>query len=86
MCANAVFAVQTAINLFIANDSSVFVASSDLSKAFDRVNHFKLYNSLLSKGIPVYIATILVRWNDCLFSGFAIGSNVRQGSVLSAAI
>jgi len=31
------------------------IASLDISKAFDRVHHFKLCNSLLSTGIPVAI-------------------------------
>ena len=62
------------INNCIANSSSVFVASLDLSKAFDCVNHVKWYNSMLSTGIPVDIVNVIcncyskllvsVRWNN----------------------
>ena len=38
------------------------MASLDISKAFDRVHHFKLYNSLLSAGIPVMIIDVLCNW------------------------
>jgi len=36
-----------------------FIASLDISKAFDRVHRFKLYNYLLSAGIPVVIVDVL---------------------------
>ena len=95
-CADALFALKTTISHFIANGSSVFAASLDHSKAFDRVNHFKLYNSMLSTGIPVYIVNVLcnwyskllvsVRWNDGLAGSSSVGSCVRQGSALSPAI
>ena len=95
-CAEALFALKTTINHFIANGSSVFAASLDLSKAFDRVDHFKLYNSMLSTGIQVYVVNVIcnwyniplvsVRWNDGLSTSFTVGSGVRQSSALSSAI
>ena len=38
----------------------------DIRKAFDRVNHYKLYNSLLDVGIPVIIVDILCNWYNKL--------------------
>ena len=40
-------------------NSSVFIASLDISKTFDCVNHFKLYHSLLEADIPVMIIDVL---------------------------
>ena len=41
--------------------SSVFVASLDISKAFDGVNHFKLYIALRA-GIPVIVIDVVYDW------------------------
>ena len=72
------------------------MASLDISKAFDRVHQFKLYNSLLSAGIPVMIIDVLcnwysklcfaVRWNNVISEAIVVRSGVRQGSCLSPAI
>ena len=74
----------------------LFIASLDISKAFDRVNHYKLYKSLLCAGIPVVVVdvlcnlysklTFMVRWNSSVSAQFLVGSGVRQGSCLSPAI
>ena len=60
------------------------------------MHHFKLYNSLLSAGVPVVIVDVLcnwysklsftVRWNNAVSDQFVAGSGVRQGSCLSPAI
>jgi hypothetical protein len=67
----------------------------DIRKAFDRVQHRKLIDSLLKAGIPnynCYLAnwyaklTAIVRWNNELSKSFAVRSSVRQGSVLSPSL
>ena len=95
-CADAIFTLKSTMEYFVDRGSSVYIASLDISKAFDRVNHYKLYQSLLSAGVPVIIVDILhnwysklffaVRWNGELSAYFAVGSGVRQGSCLSPAI
>jgi len=47
---NAIFTLKFSIQYIVDKGNSVFMASLDISKAFDRVRHFKLYNSLLSAG------------------------------------
>jgi len=95
-CADAIFTLKSTISYFADRGSSVFVASLDISKAFDSVNHFKLYSSLLRVGIPVMVIDVLcdwysklsyaVKWNGAISQQFAVGSGVRQGSCLSPAI
>ena len=95
-CADAIFTLKSTVEYFVDRGSSVFVASLDISKAFDRVNHFKLYNSLLSAGVPLIIVDVLsnwysklfcaVRWNNHLSVQFPVCSGVRQGSCLSPAV
>jgi len=91
-CVDAKVTLKSTINCFAQRGSSVFVALLDISKAFDSVNHFKLYSSLLRMGIPVMITDVLcdwysklsyaVKWNGAISEQFAVGSDVRQGSCL----
>ena len=67
-----------------------------MSKAFDRVNHFYLFNSLLDAGVPIAVVEVLCNWyakmflvicmNTSLSRKFAVASDVRQGSTLSPSI
>jgi len=61
-CRNAVFAVRNVINYFNERGSNVFMASLDASKAFDRVNHFKLYSSLMKRNIPMAFLNVVINW------------------------
>jgi hypothetical protein len=43
-CSDAIFALKSTINNFTSSGSTVYAAALDVSKAFDRVNHFKLFS------------------------------------------
>jgi hypothetical protein len=76
--------------------STVYAAALDLCKAFDKIDHGKLLNSLIRAGLPKYISSILNNWysklsvavhlNKSLFKAFNVTSGVRQGSTLSPSI
>ena len=34
----------------------------DASKAFDRMNHYVLFDKLLKRGVPLYVVRILIFW------------------------
>ena len=63
------------------------------SKAFDRVNHTKLFSKLLKLGVPKWIIKVLVQWycnqSMCVRLGstvsdfFLVNNGVRQGGILS---
>jgi len=40
----------------------VYIASLDTGVAFDLVNHYKLYSSLQSAGVPVAVVDIISNW------------------------
>ena len=81
------------IHNYSMNKGKVFSCFIDLSKAFDRVNHFKLCNMLLNRGVPSDITKLIlsylnnqsarIKW--CNSTGEFLGMNqgVRQGGVLS---
>jgi len=68
-CADAIFTLKTTDQYFTDEGSSVSIASLGISKAFDRVHHFKLYNSLLSAGITIVIVDVLFNWYSKLSFG-----------------
>lgn len=92
-CSDVLFTVRNVIKYFNKRQSTINVAALDISKAFDKISHAKLFTILLQKGVPVCVVDMLknwyskctaaVRWNGCLSEQFAIKAGVRQGGVLS---
>ena len=87
------FTFKQIIKYYINRGSPVYVCFIDASKAFDRVNHFKLFNKFIDRKVPLYVIKILcnwygsqifcVRWGAAISESFYIGSGVRQGGILS---
>jgi hypothetical protein len=92
-CDNAVFLVKSVIEYFNAYGSNVYVASLDLSKAYDRVNHCKLLMKLFDASVPIDIVLMFSYWFRNLFCivewekhrsmPFKMLSGVRQGGICS---
>ena len=59
-CANAIFMLQSTIDYYRDKGSSVYASALDISKAFDTVNHFKLYSTLIKSGVPVWIIDVII--------------------------
>ena len=63
------------------------------SNAFDRVNHWKLFNKLIIRKVPLLIVRMLIFWYSnqemCIKWGqstscfFTVSNGVRQGGILS---
>ena len=59
-CLSAIFVLRQLTELFNGRSSNVDIASLDASKAFDRVNNFRLFSTLINKHITViFIKTIV---------------------------
>ena len=92
-CCHVVFSVRNVIDHYVANGSTVNVCTLDLSKAFDRMNHYVLFVKLMEKKLPSEILNIMekwfilsetcVRWGDQNSAFFKLSAGVRQGGVLS---
>ena len=88
-----IYVLKETINSYVEKQSSVYLCFLDASKAFDRVNHYKLFQKLLSRGVPGYLVRILafwytnqtmcVRWGSTMSKGFNVTNGVRQGGILS---
>lgn len=88
-----IYALKESIDRYIEQQSTVYLCFLDASKAFDRVNHFSLFNKLINGGVPGYLVRILVfwysnqvmcvRWGTTMSKGFKVTNGVRQGGILS---
>ena len=73
--------------------SPVYTCFLDASKAFDKINHFKLFRKLLDRKTPIVIVRILlfwyskqtvcVKWGRCIADYFSISNDGRKGGILS---
>lgn len=92
-CSHALFTVRTTVEHYVKNGCTVSICALDLSKAFDKVDHFGLLQLLMKRHLPKnLIGTLLdwfskcivcVRWGGALSFWFAISAGVRQGGCLS---
>ena len=74
-------------------DTDANLCAIDVSKVFDRVNHFALLSKLMKRLVPVELLILLegwlvacyscVRWDNSWSEFFMLSFGVRQGSVLS---
>jgi exonuclease III len=95
-CTHAIYIVRKTIEYFSLNSSTVNVCALDISKAFDKVNHVKLFLKLMDRNIPVKFILLLqcwysksaisVRWGSAMSDFVVLSAGVRQGGVLSPAL
>ena len=88
-----IFTLKETVQYYVSLGSPVYLCFMDASKAFDKVNHWHLFDKLLNCGVPVYVVRMLlywhtyqdfiVRWNNTLSPSFKVSNVVRQGGILS---
>ena len=88
-----IYALKEIVFRYTSLNSSVFLCFIDASKAFDRINHEKLFVKLLDRGAPTFFVRILVfwyahqtfcvKWDNVLSAPFCVSNGVRQGGILS---
>ena len=65
----------------------------DASKAFDRINHCRLFTKLIDKHVHLFVIKLLVfwcsrqhmniRWGETIYSSFHITNGVKQRDIIS---
>ncbi len=76
------------IHKYRSLNSTMFLCFLDVSKAFDRVNHTKLFEKIVLRGTPGYLVRILIfcyshqsmvaRWGDTMSEPFQVSNCVHQ--------
>ena len=82
------------INYFLRNGSNVYSCFMDMRKAFDTVQHSKLFQKLNQRNLSSIFTRLIivmyvsqsadVRWGKEVSKSFRITNGVKQGAVLSA--
>jgi len=90
LCTNV---LKTTVDYYTTRGSHVFCCFVDFSKAFDRVNYWKLFSHLISDGVNSKLVRLLsywyshqlmcVRWHNRTSDSFRVSNGTRQGSILS---
>lgn len=89
-----VFSLKYIVEYYKSQNSPVYLCFLDLSKAFDKVNHWMLFEKLIQCKIPVIIVRLIVYWycnqkcytkwgNVLSTTPFCVSNGVRQGGILS---
>ena len=50
------------VKYFSERNSNVYIASLDASKAFDRVNHYKFFSTLISNNLQSCFVKLIIKW------------------------
>jgi hypothetical protein len=84
---------KQSVAYYVNRGSHVFTCFVDFTKAFDRVNYWKLFSMLLDDNVNRHIVnllaywyskqTVCVRWHAMTSEYFTIGNGTRQGGILS---
>jgi len=79
--------VRNIVDRFIAGGSTVNLCALDISKAFDKVNHYALFIKLMKRRLPVEQLDLLIYWlhncSSCIKWNGVLSQFYKQGSVLS---
>ena len=57
-----IYALKEIVDMYRELNVSVLMRYLDAPKTFDHVKHSSLFNKLIDKGAPMYIARLLVYW------------------------
>ena len=81
------------VNKFVSNGSSVYTILLDMSKAFDKVDHLKLFDIMIERNFhPLHLRCLAymylkqklrVKWDNTFSQYFGVTNGVKQGGVLS---
>ena len=88
-----IYALKCTIEYYRCHNSPVYSCYLDASKAYDKVNHWKLFKKLIHRKVTLLVVRILmlwyrnqtfiVKWGTLSSSAFAVCNGVHQGGILS---
>jgi hypothetical protein len=85
-CSHVIYAVRNVIEHYVDNGSTVNMCSIDLSKAFDRMNHYALLVKLMDRKIPSELLTLLEHWFLMARTCVKWGNHTSQFFLLRAGV
>jgi len=92
-CAQAIYVFRCVIDHYVNSGSTVNVCAIDVSKVFDKMNHYGLFIKLMKRRIPDNLLLLLeswfaigmtcAKWHNVWSRWFRLSYGIRQGGVLS---
>ena len=87
-----IYTLKEFIDYYKTRGTTVYITFLDSSKAFDRIDHWLLFDKMIKKGVPLFIIKLLVFWysrqrmfvrlgNTCSTS-FCVTNGVKQGGII----
>ena len=73
-CSHALYTVKAIVQHFTSGNSMVNLCALDVSKAFDKLNHYALVIKLMDRNVPLVFLNVLVYW-------YAMCSQLCDGTV-----
>ena len=58
-----IFTLKETVQFYVSLGSPIYLRFMDASKAFDKVNHWHLFDKQLNRGMPVYVVRMLLHWH-----------------------
>ena len=91
-----IYTLREYIELYKKRSTTVFVTFLDASKAFDRLDHWLLFEKLVNRKVPLFIVRLLIvwyslqrmhiRWGNTFSTFFCVSNGVKQGGIISPVI
>ena len=88
-----IYTLKEFIDYYKTRGTTVYVTFLDASKAFDRIDHWLLFDKMIRKGVPLFNIKLLVlwysrqrmfvRWGDTRSTSFCVTNGVKQGGIIS---
>ena len=57
-----IYTLQEYIEFYKRQNTTVFVTFLDTTKAFDQIDHWRLFTKLIDKHVPLFVIKLLVFW------------------------
>jgi len=71
-CGHAIYTLHKTMEYYIKNVSNIHLCSLDLVKAFDKVDHYTLFDKLMSRKCPKKFINIIKDWFSKCFTSVKI--------------
>ena len=88
-CSHSIYSIRSVIDENVTRGFTVNVCALDLSKVFDRMNHFALFIKLMNRNTRVNLLAVIEKWFAICVTCVKWGdqmSEVRQDGVLSRSL
>ena len=57
-----IFFSKQIVHYYVRKSNPVYVCFIDASKAYDRVNHYKLFGKMLKCGVSIFVVKLIMYW------------------------